>query len=125
MLNLSHKHLEVYKILLLLVKEVYKLTKILPKDEHFNITSQLRRAAISSVSNLAEGAARISKPEKKRFYEIARSSLVEIDTQIEASLLLEYINQESIKELEKYLESAFRMLSTMIKNLLPPIDTTH
>ena len=67
MLNLSHKNLEVYKISLLLVKEVYRLTKFYPKEEQFILVSQLRRAAISLSSNLAEGAARISPKEKEDF----------------------------------------------------------
>ena len=117
MLDLSHKNLEVYKVALLLVKEVYSVTKLLPKDELYGLTSQLRRAAVSVSSNLAEGAARKSAKEKKRFYEISRSSLVEVDTQMEISLLLEYVKKESLVQLEKYSESVFRMLSKMIGNL--------
>ena len=117
MLDLSHKNLEVYKIALLLVKEVYSVTKLLPKDELYGLTSQLRRAAVSISSNLAEGAARKSAKEKKRFYEVSRSSLVEVDTQIEICMLLDYIKQENITELSKYSESVFRMLSKMIGNL--------
>ena len=67
MLDLSHKNLEVYKIALLLVKEVYTVTKLLPKDELYGLVSQLRRAAVSVSSNLAEGAARKSPREKKDF----------------------------------------------------------
>ena len=117
MLDLSHKNLEVYKIALQLVKEVYSVTKQLPKDELYGLTSQLRRAAVSISSNLAEGAARKSAKEKKRFYEISRSSLVEVDTQLEICLLLEYVKKENIIELGKYSESVFRMLSKMIANL--------
>ena len=117
MLDLSHKNLEVYKIALVLVKDVYTITKLLPKDELYGLTSQLRRAAVSISSNLAEGAARKSTKEKKRFYEISRSSLVEVDTQIEICLLLNYIKKENIIELGKYCESVFRMLSKMIGNL--------
>lgn len=117
MLNLSHKNLEVYKIALLLVKEVYAVTKLLPKDELYGLTSQLRRAAVFVSSNLAEGAARKSAKEKKRFFEVSRSSLVEVDTQIEICLLLEYLKNENITELGKYSESVFRMLSKMIGNL--------
>ncbi len=117
MLDLSHKNLEVYKIALQLVKEVYTVTKLLPKEELYGLTSQLRRAAVSVSSNLAEGAARKSAKKKKRFYEISRSSLVEVDTQIEICLLLEYIKNENITELGKYSESVFRMLSKMIANL--------
>lgn len=117
MLQLSHKKLDVYQIALKLIKEVYTLTKTFPAEERFVLVSQLRRAAISVCSNLAEGSARISKLEKKRFYEISRSSTVEIDTQIEIALIIDYLTKQQIEELEKYLESCFRMLSKMISNL--------
>ena len=117
MLDLSHKNLEVYKVALLLVKEIYNVTKLLPKEEIYGLVSQLRRASVSIASNLAEGAARKSTKEKMRFYEISRSSLVEVDTQIEICLLLEYMKHEKISEIAKYSESVFRMLSKMITNL--------
>ena len=115
--NLSHKNLEVYKLSLLMVKEIYQQTKQYPPEERFTLVSQLRRAAISVSSNIAEGCSRISKKEKRRFYEISRSSMVEIDTQLEISLLLEYISMNQIVSLEKLNESIFRMLSKMIGNL--------
>lgn len=114
MLNLSHKNLEVYKIALLMMEEVYTITKKYPTEERYGLTSQLRRAAISVCSNLAEGAARTSLKEKKRFFVIARASLVEIDTQMEVSLILNYIQKENIIAFEKYEESVFRMLSKLI-----------
>lgn len=117
MLNLSHKKLEVYQTALKLVNEVYVLTKGFPREEQFVLVSQLRRAVVSVCSNIAEGAARRSKVEKKRFFEIARSSVVEIDTQFEIALNLNYSNKDKIKEIERYMESVFRMLSTMINNL--------
>ena len=117
MLELSHKKLQVYQFALQLVKEIYLYTQAYPKEEQFILVSQLRRAAISVCSNLAEGAARNSKVEQKRFYEISRSSLVEVDTQIEISLILEYLKKDEILKLEEYLESIFRMLSKMIENL--------
>jgi len=127
MLNLSHKQLEVYKIALLMVNEVYNITKQFPKEEQFVLVTQLRRAAVSVCSNLAEGAAGKSSKEKKRFYEISRSSLVEIDTQTEISLSLNYITKEHISKLKEYTESTFRMLSKMITNLefKTPLATTH
>ena len=119
MLNSAHKNLDVYKISLQLVKEIYKLTKTFPKEEQYALISQLRRAAVSVCSNIAEGSCRITKPDRKRFYEISRSSLVEIDTQIEIALILGYLKKEQIVELESYLNSVFRMLSKMISNLSP------
>lgn len=117
MLQLAHKNLEVYKISLDLLKEVYIMTKMFPKEEQFVLISQLRRAALSVCSNLVEGSARRSAKEKKRFYEISRSSLVEVDTQLEISLVLGFINKNEIEKPEASLESVFRMLSKMIGNL--------
>src|SRR5215510_261199 len=105
MLKLSHKTLDVYKISLDLLKEVYRTTKNFPKEEQYVLISQLRRAAVSVCSNIAEGAARISKREKKRFYEIARSSVVEVDTQFEIGIILEYYKNDQMNELEKSIES--------------------
>ncbi len=115
MLNLSHKQLDVYKIAIKLVEEVYQHTKSFPTEERYVLTSQLRRAAISVCSNIAEGCARKSKAEKNRFFEISRSSLVEIDTQIEIAFVTQYLQLSQIKELENYLERTFMMLSKMIE----------
>ena len=117
MLNLSHKKLDVYALSLKLVKELYEVTGKFPPEEKYVLVNQLRRAAISVCSNIAEGAARRSKLEKKRFYEVSRSSAVEIDTQFEIALLLEYVNDIQITAIEQHLESVFRMLSKMIDNL--------
>jgi four helix bundle protein len=81
------------------------------------LVTQLRRASISVCSNLAEGAARKSSKEKKRFYEISRASVVGIDTQVEISLVLGYVQKEQVTEIEKYGESVFGMLSKMIGNI--------
>ena len=111
MLILSHKTLDVYKISLNLVKKVYKTTRRFPKVEQYVLISQIRKAAISATGNIAEGALQISKREKNRFDEISRSSLIEIDTQPEIAILLEYYKQE------QYPEPTCRMLSKMIDNL--------
>lgn len=117
MLQLSHKKLDVYQIALKLVKEIYTITQNFPPEERFLIVNQVRRAAISVCSNLAEGSARKSKQEKIRFFEVSRSSAVEIDTQFEISLILQYVRNEQIAQLEQYLESVFRMISKLISNL--------
>ncbi|HLG41604.1 MAG TPA: four helix bundle protein [Chitinophagaceae bacterium] len=119
MLELSHKKLDVYQIAMNLVKEVYKATASFPKKEQYILVSQIRRAAISVCSNIAEGASRISKTEKKRFYEVSRSSLVEMDTQFEIAIVLEYYKTGQMQQLEQYMESTFRILSKMISNLAP------
>jgi len=124
-LALSHKKLDVYLLSLKLVKEIYKVTGLFPQGEKFGLISQLRRAAVSVCSNIAEGAARRSKLEKKRFYEISRSSAVEIDTQFEIAILLEYVKNIQIADIEQTLESIFKMLSKMIDNLTTEAPTSH
>ena len=119
MLDLSHKKLKVYEFAMLLLEEVYRLTKLFPPEEIYGLTKQLRKAAVSVCSNTAEGAARISKAEKKRFYEVARSSSVEIDTQFEIAFRLKYVERSHTVDMEKFLEAVFRILSKMISNLDP------
>ena len=99
MLNLNHKNLEVWKISIDFVCEVYRLTEGFPKAELYGITNQLRRAAVSVPSNIAEGSSRSSANERRRFYEVSRSSLAEIDTQIEIAKRLEYCSDEDIMRL--------------------------
>ncbi len=96
---------------------MYRVTNKFPKEEQFVLVSQLRRAVISVCSNLAEGSARYSKLEKKRFYEVSRSSLVEVDTQFEIPMILEYLQKKDMEQLENHLESVFKMLRKIITNL--------
>ncbi|HKJ69171.1 MAG TPA: four helix bundle protein [bacterium] len=80
MLNLNHKKLDVWNKSIKLVKEIYAITEHFPSSEIYGLTKQLRRAAVSIPSNIAEGSSRSSSIERKRFFEISRSSLAEIDT---------------------------------------------
>ncbi len=116
MLNLSHKNLDVYKLSKELVKEIYLLTSKFPKDEIYGLTNQLRRASISVPSNIAEGMSRDSNKDISRFLVIARSSLVEIDTQIEIALSLNYLEGKDITKLEEFIVRIFQMLSKLIKH---------
>lgn len=117
MLNLNHKNLDVYKVAKQLVKEIYRVTKSFPKEEQFELVKQLRRAGVSVCSNIAEGCARKTRPDRKRLYEIARSSVVEIDTQLEISFEVEYLKAGNIPDLENCMERVFQMLSKMIVDL--------
>ncbi len=74
-----------------LVREVYRLTETFPESEKFGLTGQMRRAAVSIPSNIAEGAARGGPLELARFLCIARGSLAELDTQIWIALDLNYL----------------------------------
>ena len=115
MLNLSHKNLDVWKSDMQLVKEIYELTKNFPHEELYGLTSQLRRASVSVPSNLSEGLAREFRAESKRFLDISRSSLVEIDTQWEISLMLQLCDKNEIKFIDELLNKSFAMTTNLIK----------
>lgn len=114
MLTLSHKELTVYKKSVELVSKIYKLSEFIPSDERFGLVSQLKRCSVSIPSNIAEGASRKSERERKRFYEIARSSLVEMDTQIEISINLKYLNKAQLKTTTRLANEVFALLSKMV-----------
>jgi four helix bundle protein len=118
MLKLNHKNLNVWKESINLVKLIYKATESFPKNEIFGLSNQLRRASISVSSNIAEGASRKSKAERLRFYEISRSSVVEIDTQLEIAKELKFININTFEELDSKITYVFSMLSNLIKNCI-------
>lgn len=115
LLKLDHKNLIVYQKSILLVKQIYDLTVLFPKEEVFGLTSQMRRASVSIISNIAEGASRKSESDRKRFYEIARSSLVELDTQLELSVVLNYTKYNSLELISEIINEIFAILSKMVK----------
>jgi len=78
-----------------LVTEIYDATRKFPRDELYGLTNQLRRAAVSVPSNIAEGQARFSRKEFHHFLSLARGSLVEIETQIIIAQNLGYIAEQS------------------------------
>ncbi|MEX0945488.1 MAG: four helix bundle protein [Balneolaceae bacterium] len=114
MLKLGHKNLIVYKRSIELVSEIYVITNRYPSEERYGLVSQLRRSAVSVPSNIAEGASRKSYNERKRFYEISRSSLVEMDTQIDLSIHLKYLSLKETVTIEKLTNEIFAMLSKMV-----------
>ena len=115
MLNLNHKRLDVWKVSIDVVSDIYKLTGNFPQAEQYGFTNQLRRAAVSIPSNIAEGSSRSSTTERKRFYEIARSSLVEIDTQLEISTKLGYCAEGHLTILSEKINHLFALLSRLIE----------
>jgi len=102
----NHKDLEVWKKSMDLVSNIYKITESFPNKELYGLTNQIRRAAVSIPSNIAEGAARSSKKEFIQFLFIALGSLSELETQIIIANRLEYLNNsdtllEDIKFVQK------------------------
>ena len=116
MLNLNHKKLRAWQLAILLYKEILLLVRKLPKEEQFNLISQIRRAALSISNNIAEGAARKSTAEWKRFYEIARSSDVEVDNCFEVIISANYLPKDDLVVAEDLVEQIFKLLSKMIDN---------
>ncbi len=116
-LNLSHKSLNIYQAIRELTKEAYKISKLLPGDEKFNMISQIRRAALSVKLNFAEGSTRKSSVERKRYLEISRGSIVEIDAAIETAYDLNYFVLTDLQTLGEHLNKCFAMLSKMMENL--------
>ena len=98
-----------------LVAGVYRVTERLPATERFGLCQQLRRAAVSIPSNIAEGAGRHSDKEFIRFLNIANGSLLEVETQLLIALQLKYI--EEISELQNRIDKIFAMLSSLKRKL--------
>lgn len=113
-LKLAHTNLEVYKSSRQLTLEVYRITKQFPEAERYGIVSQLRRAALSIHLNIAEGSSRKSQNERKRYYEIARGSLIEVDTAIGVSYDLLYASYDELENLGASIVRTFKLLSGMI-----------
>lgn len=109
-MNKPHKNLDVWTLSMELSRTVYRLTAAFPKDERFGLVSQMRRAAVSIPSNIAEGAARDSDNEFRNFLSIARSSLSELDTQLDLSYDLGFIPERFQSELDGLLSRVDRML---------------
>lgn len=94
-----HTKLNVWQDSIEFVVEIYKVTYSFPKEEQFNLISQLRRAATSIPSNIAEGAARQSKKEFCNFLSIAQGSAAKIETQLIISNKLDYLKQIELESL--------------------------
>ena len=96
-----HKNLKAWQLAVDLSCDVYEITKTYPSDEKFGLISQIRRSAVSVASNIAEGAARNSNKEFLNFLYIARGSLSELDTQLELSRKLKYIDDILWEEIDR------------------------
>jgi four helix bundle protein len=110
----SYQELEVWKQAKDLVRVVYDLTKKFPKDEQFGLTNQLRRAAVSIPSNIAEGCGRNHFKDSLQLFFISRGSLYEVETQILISFDLGYINNEDLKIIIEKINSGKRLLNGFI-----------
>ena len=112
----SFEKLDVWQKSRKLVKLVYQETKAFPLAEKYGLTSQIRRAAVSVSSNIAEGSVRWSQKEKARFYEIAYGSLIEVLNQSILSIDLEFLEEQQLKSIRTEIETLSRMISALYKS---------
>lgn len=117
---MNYKELVVWQKAMQLVKEIYKLTRLLPKEETYALSDQIRRAAVSVPSNIAEGYGRSANRDYAHFLSIARGSTYELDTQLNIAVMLDFITTEQTQEALTLCEECGRMLNAMIKKIAPP-----
>jgi len=115
-LQLAHTKLDAYHYSQELALECYRITRTFPVDEKFALVQQIRRAALSVHLNISEGCSRKSKAERIRFFEIARGSVIEIDSAIGIAHKLAYATSEQLQPLGNSIIKNFKILSAMITN---------
>ena len=113
----SYKDLKVWQKSMSLVIEIYRLVKLLPKEETYALSDQMRRAVVSVPSNIAEGQARNSRKEFINFLFIAQGSRAELETQIEICVRLNYLQREQVASATNLINEVGKMLSSLIVKL--------
>lgn len=113
----THKDLDVWKMAIELVVNVYQITSSFPKEEIYGLTSQLRRCSVSIPSNIAEGAGRSSIKEFSRFLSIALGSLAELETQMIISNRLDYVSNDNFDNLLEDLTTVRKMTLGLKKSI--------
>lgn len=113
----SFRDLRVWQQAVDLSVAVYEATRAFPKEEVFGLVNQMRRAAVSVPSNIAEGYGRCSPGELKRFLLIARGSLAELSTQIEIARRLELLTHQDHPELFARMDDVARLLNGFIRSV--------
>ena len=123
--NFSFEKLDVYKESRKLVKEIYKLVKKFPSEERFELSSQIRRAAVSITANIAEGSGRFSLKEKMHFIGISYGSLMEVFSELQTALDLEYFTEDSLNQLRPKFILIGKMLSGLRNAYAANLTTTN
>ena len=113
----DYRNLVVWQKSMDLVKQVYALTRLLPKEEIFALSNQIRRAVVSIPSNIAEGYGRHSRNDYLRFLNIARGSKNEVETQLQICLMLDYLKPEDIAETQAICTEVGKMLNSLINTV--------
>ncbi|MFH1395285.1 MAG: four helix bundle protein [Candidatus Omnitrophota bacterium] len=113
----SFKQLKIWQKGIEVVKTIYALTKRFPKEELYCLTSQMRRAAVSIPSNVAEGFKRFHNKEYIQFLHIALGSCAELETQLIVSKELGYINGVELADVSEKLDHISKMITSLKRNL--------
>jgi four helix bundle protein len=120
-----YRKLNVYHQAMKLVTSIYRLSAEFPQQEKNGLTNQLRRAAVSVPSNIAEGMGRFSIKERVHYLEIANGSLMEVMCQLEVALQLGYILQQQFDELELSISATTKMLLGLRNTLINKQNNNH
>ncbi len=113
----SHKDLDVWRLAVDLATEVYKVTKSFPKNEQYDMVSQMRRSAVSIASNVAEGAARQSSKEFTQFLHFALGSASELDTQLEIAIRVDLAKPGVLEKLQASTTRIGQMLRGLARSV--------
>jgi four helix bundle protein len=120
----SFRDLVVWQKAMQLTVHVYELTKVFPREQLYGLTSQMRRAAVSLPSNIAEGHGRLNSREFRQFLGIARASNCELQTQLELARRLNYGNTNRIEQSEKLSHEVGRMVYAFLESIGKPQTPT-
>ncbi|HBU06695.1 MAG TPA: hypothetical protein DEB09_01280 [Candidatus Magasanikbacteria bacterium] len=118
---ISYKDLIVWQKSMDLVVMIYQATENFPKSELYGLVSQIRRSSISIPSNIAEGKMRGTRKDYCHFVRMAFGSGAELETQLEISRRLKFVNENEFLEIKNLLEEIMKMLNVMIRKLGEPI----
>lgn len=116
----SYRELIVWQKALRLSLIIYRLTSSFPKEEIFGLVSQMRRAAVSVPSNIAEGRSRTSRKDFVQFLRIALGSASELQTQVEIAHQLTFVGVKEYNECNNLISEIIMMINSMIRKLLAP-----
>ena len=118
----SFRDLAVWQQAMLLVEDVYRLSRAFPSDERFGLTAQLRRAAVSIPSNIGEGARRKRRKAYLHHLDVALGSQGEVDVQLEIARRLSYLSAGEHKTIVERVDRVGRMLNGLIGSLQPTAE---
>jgi four helix bundle protein len=112
-----HTETDLWKVAMDLVSEVYRVTRLLPKEERFGLISQMQRAAASIPINVSEGAGRETDPDNRRFLYAARGSLNELATEMAICHRLKYLDPFDTAAADQLIVRVRQLLAGTIRNL--------